>query len=128
MIISYFCFQLLDEIFNAFSNLWMDTKVQAKEKQELASQLYKFRTRKVKIESVVEVDISTLGKSFEIEIFNEWQELAAEEGHTEEVDALTSFLILNPNICLVPAPTTLPQPPVSIVKSWLLGEDILIIS
>ncbi|KAK4741715.1 hypothetical protein SAY87_025303 [Trapa incisa] len=76
-------FILLDEIFKTYANLWMDTKVQAKEKQELASQMYRFRTRRVKIESVVEVDISTLGESFENEIFNEWQELASEEGREE---------------------------------------------
>lgn len=84
--------QLLDEIFNTFANLWMDSKVQAKEMQELASQRFKFRTRRVKIERVVEVDIRTLGKSFENEIFNDWKKFAAEEGHIEEVDALITFL------------------------------------
>ncbi|KAK4785806.1 hypothetical protein SAY86_002495 [Trapa natans] len=51
--------------------------------QELASQLYRFRTHRIKIETIVEADISTLGEPFVNEIFNEWKELASEEGGEE---------------------------------------------
>ncbi|PKI73659.1 hypothetical protein CRG98_005900 [Punica granatum] len=80
-------FRFLEVMFNAFANLWMDMKIQAKEKEELASQLYRFRTRKVKIDTIVEVDISSLAESLRNESFTEWLELAAEEGTTEEINA-----------------------------------------
>ncbi|KAK4747276.1 hypothetical protein SAY87_026313 [Trapa incisa] len=38
---------------------------------------------RIKIETIVEADISTLGESFVNEIFNEWKELASEEGGEE---------------------------------------------
>lgn len=43
------------------------------------SQQYKFRTRAFKIENVIELDISTLGKSLANESFQEWRELVAED-------------------------------------------------
>lgn len=43
------------------------------------SQQYKFRSREFKIENVIELDISTLGKSLANESFLEWKELVLED-------------------------------------------------
>lgn len=71
--------QLLEKIFGVFAKLWMDMKIQAKTKEELASLDFKFRPRGFKIENVIEVDLSNLGNLLEGESFLEWQKLAAEE-------------------------------------------------
>lgn len=54
-------------------------KVQSKTKRDYGSQLYKFRPRAFHIDSIIEVDISTLGKSMANESFLEWKELLSEE-------------------------------------------------
>ncbi|KAG7997478.1 hypothetical protein I3843_01G213100 [Carya illinoinensis] len=72
-------FKILDKIFSEFSNLWMRMKVQSKTKRDYGSQLYKFRPRAFHIDSIIEVDISTLGKSMANESFLEWKELLSEE-------------------------------------------------
>lgn len=54
-------------------------KVQAKTKMDDSSQKYKFRPRVFQIESIIEVDISTLGESMTNDSFSEWKELLSEE-------------------------------------------------
>ncbi|OVA06149.1 von Willebrand factor [Macleaya cordata] len=74
------CFELLSEIFNEFSMLWMSMKVQTKAKEDDAAQNYRFKTREFKIEDILEVDVSSLRNSFaDQNLCLEWQELLAEE-------------------------------------------------
>lgn len=73
--------QLLDKIFNGFANLWMSMKVQSKTKEDLDSQLYKFKPRVFKIDNVIEADA---GKSLDDENSLE-MELLSEDETTEMV-------------------------------------------
>lgn len=75
----------MDKIFNEVSNLWMSMKVQAKTKKDYEAQQYKFRPRAFQIESIIEVDISTLGKSMGNDSFSEWKALLSEEKLTTMV-------------------------------------------
>lgn len=75
----------MEKIFATFANLWMVMKVQAKIKEESSSQQFKFKPRAFDIDTVVEVNISSLRQSFASESFLEWQQLAAEEESTERV-------------------------------------------
>ena len=88
----YLLNQLLAKIFNEFSNLWMRMKVEAKTKEDYGSQQYKFRPRAFQIESVIEVDISTLGKSLTNDSFSEWKELLSEEEFTTVVILLYNYV------------------------------------
>lgn len=83
--ILYHLQQLLDKIFDKFARLWMSMKVQAKSKSDCDAQQYKFKPRAFKIESVVEVDISTLSNSFANETFSEWKEFSSEEISIDKV-------------------------------------------
>lgn len=71
--------QLLDKIYFELARIWMEMKFQAKTKAENLSGMYKFRSRDFKIESVMEVDISALGKYFPNDSFSEWQEYLADD-------------------------------------------------
>lgn len=79
--INALCFvnQLLDTIFSESANHWMSSKIHAKAKQDFASQQYKFRARAFKLESIIEIDISALEKSFASESFSEWKEFLSEK-------------------------------------------------
>ncbi|KAI4324806.1 hypothetical protein MLD38_030260 [Melastoma candidum] len=79
-------FVLLEKIFSDFAIHWMDMKAQAKSKAELASQDFKFRPRGFKIDNVIEVDLSNLGRSLEGESFQEWQKVATEEEDSISVE------------------------------------------
>lgn len=79
------CFTALDKIFGEFASLWMNMKDEVKTKQEDEAQQYKFRPRAFKIESIIELDISTLGNSLENETLSEWQELLSEEDALENI-------------------------------------------
>lgn len=57
----------------------MEVKFQARTKADALPGLYKFRSRDFKIESVMEVDISALGKYFPNDSFLEWQEYMADD-------------------------------------------------
>ncbi|KAL4625562.1 hypothetical protein ACB092_05G035400 [Castanea dentata] len=72
-------FKLLHKIFKEFSNLWVSMKIQAKTKKDYDSQQYKFKPRAFQIERIIEVDISTLGKSMGNDSFSEWKTLLSEE-------------------------------------------------
>ncbi|KAF8388344.1 hypothetical protein HHK36_027010 [Tetracentron sinense] len=77
-------FMLLDEIFDQFAMLWMDMKVQTKEKADYEAQQYKFRPRAFRIENILEIEISTLRNSLANEsLCSEWQEMLEEEEFTE---------------------------------------------
>ncbi|KAK4269128.1 hypothetical protein QN277_022325 [Acacia crassicarpa] len=78
---------LLDKIFDKFARLWMSMKVQAKSKSDYDSQQYKFKPRVFQIESVIEVDISSLSNSFTTETFSEWKDFFAEEISTDKMEA-----------------------------------------
>ncbi|KAK9282811.1 hypothetical protein L1049_011033 [Liquidambar formosana] len=79
-------FVLLDKIFDQFTSLWMNMKVQAKNREDYEAQQYKFRPRAFKIESIFEFDVSTVGNLSANEIFLEWQEFFSEE-FTERKEA-----------------------------------------
>lgn len=64
----------------------MEMKFQAKTKADNLPGLYKFRSRDFKIESVMEVDISALGKYFPNESFSEWQEYLADDDMKDMVN------------------------------------------
>jgi hypothetical protein len=57
----------------------MRMKVQAKTNKDDSSQKYKFRPRAFQIESIIEVNISTLCESMTNDSFSEWKELLSEE-------------------------------------------------
>lgn len=85
----YICtLQLLDKIFNEFANLWMSMKVQSTTKEDISSQLYKFKPRIFKIEKVIEDDV---GKSFDNENSSE-TELLSEDEATEMVLSPCRFI------------------------------------
>ena len=60
-------------------------KIQAKTKEDYDSQQYKFKPRAFQIERIIEVDISTLGKSMGNDSFSEWKALFSEEKLTTMV-------------------------------------------
>ncbi|XVE88663.1 hypothetical protein DITRI_Ditri19aG0087500 [Diplodiscus trichospermus] len=76
-------FKLLDKIFSRFASIWMLMKIQGKNQEDLRGQFYKFRPRAFRIENVMEVDVSALGKLLSNDNFVEWQELLCEEKSTE---------------------------------------------
>ncbi|KAL8100236.1 hypothetical protein AgCh_032471 [Apium graveolens] len=76
-------FKILDTIFDEFSSLWMSMKFQEKTKEEHEAQMYKFRPRAFKMDSIVQVDISTLRSSVGNAAFSEWQDMILAE---EEID------------------------------------------
>lgn len=79
LMLEEFILQLLDKIYFELSRIWMEMKFQAKSKADSISGMYKFRSRDFKIESVMEVDISALGKYFPNDSFLEWQEYLADD-------------------------------------------------
>ncbi|XP_056176640.1 midasin isoform X2 [Syzygium oleosum] len=83
-------FMIMEKIFATFANLWMAMKVKAKIKEESSSQQFKFKPRAFDIDTVVEVNIASLGQSFASESFLEWQQLAAEEESTERANEVES--------------------------------------
>lgn len=70
-------------------------KIQAKTKEDYGSQQYKFRPRAFQIESIIEVDISTLGESITNDSFSEWKELLSEEEFTTMVVLLYNVIFAN---------------------------------
>ncbi|OMP00573.1 midasin-like protein [Corchorus olitorius] len=92
--------QVLDKIFSEFASIWMHMKIQGKNQEDSDGQHYKFRPRALRIENVMEVDISALGKFLANENFVEWKELLSEEESTEtagsfrimDIDRLHSFI------------------------------------
>lgn len=71
--------QLLEKIFSESAKHWMSAKIHMKAKQDHASQQYKFRARAFKLESIIELNISSLEKSLANESFSEWKDFLAEE-------------------------------------------------
>ncbi|OMO93497.1 hypothetical protein COLO4_16853 [Corchorus olitorius] len=57
-------FMVLDKNFSRFASIWMHMKIQWKN-QEDSGQHYKFRPRAFRIENVMEVDLSALGRTKE---------------------------------------------------------------
>ncbi|PON47074.1 Midasin [Parasponia andersonii] len=84
-------FMILESSFEKLSDFWKRMKnIQAKSREE-DSQQYKFRTRALKIDSIIELDISTLERSVENggsselkESFSAWKELVSEDQHAED--------------------------------------------
>ncbi|OMO78608.1 hypothetical protein CCACVL1_14268 [Corchorus capsularis] len=79
-------FTVLDKIFSEFAHIWMHMKIQGKNQEDSDGQHYKFRARVFRIENVMEVDISALGKFLANESFIEWKELLSEEESTETIE------------------------------------------
>ncbi|XP_071901315.1 midasin-like isoform X1 [Coffea arabica] len=77
-------FRLLDKIFGEIASCWMDMKLQLKEKEHDEAQQFKFRPRAIKVENIIEIDLSTLQSSVASDSFTEWQELFAGEESTEK--------------------------------------------
>lgn len=88
----------MDKIFSAFASIWVDMKIQGRNQEDLDVQSYKFRPRAFRIEDVMEVDISALGKLLVNDNFIEWQELMSEEESTEMVMLLYGY---GPSICFI---------------------------
>uniref|UniRef100_A0A2P2MUR1 Uncharacterized protein MANES_04G142500 n=1 Tax=Rhizophora mucronata TaxID=61149 RepID=A0A2P2MUR1_RHIMU len=65
----------------------MSVKVKTNVKGGHDVQEYKFKPRAFKIKSVLDVDISALGKLFSDDSFMEWQELLSEEECPEKIEA-----------------------------------------
>ncbi|KAJ4836844.1 hypothetical protein Tsubulata_018473 [Turnera subulata] len=80
-------FKMLDKIFHEFADLWMNMKVELKNKEGHEAQDYKFRTRAFRMASIVDVDISTLQPLAANDSFLEWQELLSEEECLEKEEA-----------------------------------------
>ncbi|XP_058222016.1 midasin-like isoform X2 [Rhododendron vialii] len=86
-------FALLDKIFDEFASLWMNMKVRVRTKQEHEAQQFKFKPRALKIDSIIESDLSSLVGSLPNETLSEWQdwllkEEVAVKKSEEEDDAL----------------------------------------
>ncbi|XP_017978548.1 PREDICTED: midasin [Theobroma cacao] len=79
-------FKLLDKIFSGFASIWMHMKIQGKNQEDRDCQPYKFRPRAFRIENVMEVDISALGKLLANDNFIDWQELLSEEESTKMME------------------------------------------
>lgn len=79
-------FKLLDNIFSGFASIWIDMKIQGKNQENLAAQVYKFKPRAFQIESVMEVDVSALGKLLASDNLMEWKELLSEEEYIEKME------------------------------------------
>ena len=71
--------QILDSIYFELARNWMEMKYQVRTRADALFGLYKFCSRDFKIESVMEVDISALGKYFPSDSFSEWQEYLADD-------------------------------------------------
>ncbi|KAG6397962.1 hypothetical protein SASPL_139412 [Salvia splendens] len=70
-------FKLLHEIFHKIASLWM--KHRAKSTDDGRSELFKFRSRTFKMESILEIDVSNCAILLANDSFSEWQELLSEE-------------------------------------------------
>ncbi|KAH6793247.1 hypothetical protein C2S52_003724 [Perilla frutescens var. hirtella] len=70
-------FKILHEIFHKIASLWM--KHRAKSAQGGNAQLFKFRARAFKMESIIEIDVSNCAYLLANDSFSEWQELLSEE-------------------------------------------------
>ncbi|EXB29684.1 hypothetical protein L484_013458 [Morus notabilis] len=77
-------FLISHKSFMIFSDFWKNMKENQVKMREDDSQQYKFRSREFKIENVIELDISTLGKSLANESFLEWKELVLEDEQRED--------------------------------------------
>lgn len=66
-------------------------KIQGKNQEDLHGQSFKFRPRAFRIENVMEVDISALGKLLSSDNFTEWQQLLSDEESTEIVRLLCCY-------------------------------------
>ncbi|GMI74246.1 MIDASIN 1 [Hibiscus trionum] len=86
-------FRLLDKIFSGFANIWMCMKIEGKNQEDLDGQSFKFRPRACRIENVMEVDISALGKLLSSDNFIEWQELLSDTESTEMARLLCSYAV-----------------------------------
>ena len=70
-------YQLLHEIFHKIASLWM--KHRAKSTDDGRSELFKFRSRTFKMESILKIDVSNCANLLANDSFSEWQELLSEE-------------------------------------------------
>ncbi|KAK9099488.1 hypothetical protein Syun_026533 [Stephania yunnanensis] len=78
-------FKVLHEIFEYFSGLWMNMKVETRAKKDDESQRYKFKPRAFNIDSLLDLDTSNLGSSFcDKDLCLEWQEMLAEDDSTQQ--------------------------------------------
>ncbi|CAN1795130.1 MDN1 [Linum perenne] len=73
-------FKILDKLFDDFTSMWMDMKVEVQDKEGHNAQQYKFRPRAFEIQNVVDSDVSVLGRFFSDDSFSELQELLSEDG------------------------------------------------
>ncbi|KAI4355485.1 hypothetical protein L6164_004254 [Bauhinia variegata] len=97
-------YMILDKIFDEFASLWMSMKVHTKSKSDYDAQQYKFRPRVFQIDSIIEVDLSTLANSYANETFSEWKEFSSEEESgdkmvaTDEYDTSEEWKLLDESI------------------------------
>lgn len=85
--------QILEKMFLEFTDSWTRMKTQVKIRENSDSQQYKFRPRAFKIDSIIELDISTLEKALTSEVFLEWKELVSEDEHGAKVRKIKVFIL-----------------------------------
>lgn len=60
-------------------------KIQSKNKQDYAALKFKFKPRAFKLESIIDLDISALGKTLANQSFLDWKEFISADQHIEGV-------------------------------------------
>ncbi|CAI9114384.1 OLC1v1015101C1 [Oldenlandia corymbosa var. corymbosa] len=78
-------FNLLSKIFDEFANSWMRMKLKVKQKKDDDARQFKFRPRALRIENIIDLDISTLGSFVSGESFLEWKEFVTGEELKEDI-------------------------------------------
>lgn len=63
----------------------MSMKIQSRNKQDYASLKFKFKPRAFKLESIIDLDISALGKTLANQSFLDWKEFISVDQHIERV-------------------------------------------
>ncbi|XP_031485697.1 midasin isoform X2 [Nymphaea colorata] len=77
--------KIMDKIFDQFAELWIKMKVQAKERVDSESKIYKFKPYAFKIRSILDVDVSSLRTiSTEEDWSFDWQDMLFDPEHGEE--------------------------------------------
>lgn len=91
----FITFQLLEKIFDNFSRRWMDMKLHLRMKEENNDQLVTFRSRALKIENIIDSDISNLESAVSNENFSDWKEMFSGDELSDSVMGLLRALFLS---------------------------------
>ncbi|ONI15461.1 hypothetical protein PRUPE_3G044200 [Prunus persica] len=86
-LMDYASFMLLDKTYSEITDHWMSMKIQSRNKQDYASLQFKFKPRAFKLESIIDLDISALGKTLANQSFLDWKEFISVDQHIEREEA-----------------------------------------